>query len=79
MDRGIWRICPAKRVCVVFLYGFILSVLSLYLTDDEYLKGPPMEELPHASQNDFAPVYVSWKNVGCEIAPHQSVLRAQTG
>jgi len=55
--------------------GLLLSLVFLYVTEDEYFKGPPDDGL----DDGFLPVYVSWHDVGCEVAGKKHVLRGISG
>jgi ABC-type multidrug transport system ATPase subunit len=79
-QQHIHDACPTRRVTLFILWGTVMTILFLYMSEDEYVKGPPVDDgLQHPYQDDFVPVYVSWRNVGCDVDGRSHILSGQTG
>ena len=85
---------PTARVMLMMLLGFALSVLSLWLSEDEFFSGPGSMHGRAAAMNGeqdaqssneavrlvrHFPVHIAFKNVGCTVPNVGVVLRNITG
>ncbi|GBG33363.1 ABC transporter G family member 25 [Hondaea fermentalgiana] len=72
--------CPSMRVVLIVLLGFFLTTGAVYLTEDQYIKGPLLsDERGVTNATDF-PVHIAFRNVGCAISDRADpVLDRVTG
>ena len=69
-DKPIGGIGPTRRIVLFLIVGFLLSIIALVLTEDEYYSGPKLDlsriEMGE-EKTDFYPVYISFENLGCYV------------
>ncbi|KAH9255818.1 hypothetical protein BASA81_006219 [Batrachochytrium salamandrivorans] len=57
---------PSRRVIFFLIMGFLLSLVALWITEDEYYTGPRVDHRL-VEESDFFPVHISFDNLSCFV------------